>query len=68
LDTAGDAGFAFDEPVSFEGDHHLVDGWRGYVEVTLHVGFGGRSSEHAGNCPCVAVKLGALAAAFSPKF
>jgi len=35
------SGLAFDEPVSFEGEHHLVDGRCGDLEVSLHVGFAG---------------------------
>ena len=48
MDAAGDPGLAFDEAVSFESEHHLVDGGCGDLEVSLHVGFGGWSSEDAG--------------------
>jgi hypothetical protein len=34
------------EAVSFEGDDHLVDRGRGDLKVALHVGLGGRASEH----------------------
>ena len=35
------------QAISFEGKDHLVDrGWAD-AEVALHVGFGGRASEHA---------------------
>ena len=37
-----------DEALSFEGEDHLVNGWRRDLEVTLHVGFGGWSSVDAG--------------------
>ena len=43
-----DAGPAFDEAGSFECEHHLVDGGGGDLEVSLHIGFGGRAAEHAG--------------------
>ena len=33
-----------DEAGAFEGEDHLVDGWRGDAEVALHVGFGGRAA------------------------
>ena len=42
----GDAGLASDEAVSFEGDDHLMDRRRADAEVALHVGLGGRASEH----------------------
>jgi hypothetical protein len=29
-----------DQALAFECDHHLVDAWRGDLEVALHVGFG----------------------------
>ena len=46
FDASGDAGLAADEAVAFEGEDHLVDrGWAD-AEVALHVGFGGRASEH----------------------
>jgi hypothetical protein len=34
------------EAASFEGDDHLMHGGRGNLEVALHVGLGGRASEH----------------------
>ena len=46
FDASGDAGLTSDEAVSFEGDDHLVDRGRADAEVALHVGFGGRASEH----------------------
>ena len=45
---ARDTGLTFDEGVSFEGEHHLVDGGCGNLEVSLHVGLGRWASEHAG--------------------
>jgi hypothetical protein len=45
FDAAGDAGGAFDEASAFEGEHHVVDARRGYLEVPLHIGFGGRAAE-----------------------
>ena len=43
----GDARLSADEAVALEAEHHLVDRRRGDAEVTLHVGFGRRLSEHA---------------------
>ncbi len=37
-----------DETLSFEGENHLMDGWRCDLEMALHVGFGGWSSVDAG--------------------
>ena len=34
-------------PTRFEGEDHLVDGRWADAEMTLHVGFSGRASEHA---------------------
>jgi hypothetical protein len=48
LDAARDAWLAFDEAISFEGEHHLVDGGCCDLEVPPHVGFGGWSPEDAG--------------------
>ena len=47
LDAAGDTGLTADEAGALERDDHLVD--RGWADagVALHVGLGGRSSEHA---------------------
>ena len=46
LDAAGDAGLASDQPVAFEGEHHLVDRRRGDLEESLQIGFGRRSADH----------------------
>jgi len=55
------------QPGSFEVEHHLVNRRRADAEVSLHVGFGGRPSEHtrvsvdeAKYCPCLGVKLSAV--------
>ena len=48
LDAAWLSWLSFDEAGSFEGKDHLMDRWRGDLEVALHVGFGGRSSVDAG--------------------
>ena len=48
MDATSDARLAFDEGISFESKDHLVDGGCGDLEVPLHVGFGGWSSEDAG--------------------
>jgi len=43
----GDAGLASDKASSLDGEDHLMNrGWTD-AEVALHVGLGGRSSEHA---------------------
>lgn len=47
-DAAGSAGLAADKAVVFERQNHLMDRRRGDAEVALHVGFGGRSSNHLG--------------------
>jgi len=40
LDASGSSGHPCDEPGFFQGQHHLVDGWSGDVEMAPHVGFG----------------------------
>ena len=40
LDAAGDAWLAANEPLTFEGKHHLMDGRWADGEEALHVGFG----------------------------
>lgn len=47
LDTAGYALFTFNEAISFEGEHHLVDGGCGDRKVPLHICFSGWAPEHA---------------------
>jgi hypothetical protein len=47
FDASGDAGFALDEAGAFEGEHHLVNRWRGDAEVPLQVGFGWWPAEDA---------------------
>ena len=46
LDASCDAGLTANEAISFERHDHLVDRWRADLEVALHVGLGGWSSEH----------------------
>lgn len=46
VDAPGDAWLSADEPVTFEAKDHLVDGRRADAEVSLHVGLGGRLTEH----------------------
>ena len=46
MDASWDAWLAANEAVSFEGDDHLVHRGRADLKVTLHVGFGGRATEH----------------------
>ena len=46
LDAPWDAGLTPNEAISFEGHDHLMDRGRAYLEVALHVGLGGRASEH----------------------
>lgn len=46
LDASGDAGLTANEAISFERHDHLVDRRRGDLKVALHVGLGGRASEH----------------------
>lgn len=43
FDAARDPGLSADEASAFEGENHLVDGWRGDAEVVLHLMFGGWS-------------------------
>lgn len=45
-DAPGYAWFAADEALAFESQDHLMDRRRGDAKVALHVGFGGRSSDH----------------------
>jgi hypothetical protein len=45
LDAARDAWVAANESLSFEGEHHLMDGRWGDGEEALHVGFGGWASD-----------------------
>jgi len=40
LDASGSSGQPGDEPGFFQGQHHLVDGRRGNLEMATHVGFG----------------------------
>ena len=47
-DASGDAWLAADEALAFESQDHLMDRRRGDAEVALHVGLGGRSSDHLG--------------------
>jgi len=44
LDAARDAWVAANEPLTFEGKHHLMDRRWGDGEEALHVGFGGWAS------------------------
>jgi hypothetical protein len=46
LDASGDAWLAANEAVSFERHDHLVDRGRADLKVALHIGLGGRVSEH----------------------
>jgi hypothetical protein len=46
LDASGDAGLTANEAVSFERYDQLVDRGRANLKVALHVGLGGRASEH----------------------
>jgi hypothetical protein len=45
--AASDTWLASDQSGFLEGDDHLVDGGWADAEVALHIGFGGRSPEHA---------------------
>lgn len=47
FDASGDAGFALDEAGAFEGEHHLVNRWRGDAEVPLQVGLSGWPADDA---------------------
>ena len=40
MDASGSSGHACDEPGFFQGQHHLVDGRSGNLEMATHVGFG----------------------------
>ena len=46
LDASGYAGLTPDQAISFERHHHLMDRGRTDLEMALHVGLGGRASEH----------------------
>ena len=46
MDASGDAGLTANEAISFERHNHLVDRRRADLKVALHVGLGGRASEH----------------------
>jgi hypothetical protein len=46
LDASGDAGLTLNEAISFERYDHLMDRGRADLKVALHVGLGGRASEH----------------------
>ena len=48
MDAPWLAWLALDEACSFEGQNHLMNCWWRDLEVSLHVGFGGRSSVDAG--------------------
>ena len=48
LDASRLSGLAADESGAFEIEDHLVDGWRGDLEVAAHVGFGWGSSVDPG--------------------
>ena len=47
FDASGDTWLASDQAGAFEGEDHLVNRWRGDLEVALHVGLGRRAPEHA---------------------
>ena len=40
MDASGSSGHPCDEPGFFQGQHHLVDGGSGDLEMATHVGFG----------------------------
>ena len=46
MDASGDAGLTPNEAISFERHDHLVDRGRADLKVALHIGLGGRASEH----------------------
>ena len=46
FDAASDSRLSSNQPRSFEGEHHLVNRRGADAEVSLHIGFGGRPSEH----------------------
>ena len=45
FDASGDTWLAADQAGAFEGEDHLVNRWRGDLEVALHVGLGRRAPE-----------------------
>jgi hypothetical protein len=45
FDASWDAGLPTDETRALEGDDHLVHRGRADAKVSLHVGFGGRTSD-----------------------
>jgi hypothetical protein len=51
FDAARDAGLPSDQGQALESGDHLVDGWGGNVEVSLHVGFGRWASVDLGVGP-----------------
>ena len=50
LDVAGGTRRSSDEADTFEGEDHLVDGWRTDTEVSLQVSFSRRPAEDARIC------------------
>ena len=48
FDASSDARFSSDQFFTFEGEHHLVDGWRADTEVPLQIGLGRSAAEDAG--------------------
>ena len=46
MDASGDAGLTANKTISFERHDHLVDRRRADLKVALHIGLGGRASEH----------------------
>ncbi len=48
FDAARGPRLSTNEALAFEREHPLVDRRRADLEVSLHVGFGGRAAEHAG--------------------
>lgn len=47
IDASRDAWLSADEAVAFEAEDHLMDRRWADTEMTLHVGFGRRLTEHA---------------------
>ena len=47
FDAACNPGPSTDQPGSFEGEHHLMDGWWADAKVPLQIGFGWRTAEDA---------------------
>ena len=45
FDAACDPRLSTDQPGSFEGEHHLMDGWWADAKVALQIGFGWRTAE-----------------------